>query len=121
RAPPHAGSLVNHRRTHEVGLFTCLLCRKEFSNPMALKNHLRIHTEERRHRCLDCGRTFRVASQLASHHSSAHAGRGLKEEEEEENNFQQGQDSSSSDAVPVEERRYKCNQCDKAYKHAGSL
>ncbi|XP_075784757.1 zinc finger protein 646 [Pelodiscus sinensis] len=164
RSYRHAGSLVNHRRTHEVGLFTCLLCRKEFSNPMALKNHLRIHTEERRHRCLDCGRTFRVASQLASHHSSAHAGRGLKEEEEEENNFQQGQDSSSSDAdvfpalegggagmllsnlekyiaesvvqaefpskmeegqeapeVPVEERRYKCNQCDKAYKHAGSL
>ncbi|XP_067391333.1 zinc finger protein 646 [Emydura macquarii macquarii] len=167
RSYRHAGSLVNHRRTHEVGLFTCLLCCKEFSNPMALKNHLRIHTEERRHRCPDCGRSFRIASQLASHRHSAHASPGL--EDEEENNFQQGQDSSSSDAdvfpalegggagtllsnlekyiaesvvpadfsqlefpgkaeegqeapgVPAEERRYKCNQCDKAYKHAGSL
>ncbi|XP_074854410.1 zinc finger protein 646 [Carettochelys insculpta] len=169
RSYRHAGSLVNHRRTHEVGLFTCLLCRKEFSNPMALKNHLRIHTEERRHRCSDCGRSFRVASQLASHHRSAHARWGLQGEAEEENSFQHGQDSSSSDAdvfpalegggagtllsnlekyiaesvvpadfsqlefpgkaeegqeapgVPAEERRYKCNQCDKAYKHAGSL
>uniref|UniRef100_A0A8C0J4Y9 Zinc finger protein 646 n=1 Tax=Chelonoidis abingdonii TaxID=106734 RepID=A0A8C0J4Y9_CHEAB len=169
RSYRHAGSLVNHRRTHEVGLFTCLLCRKEFSNPMALKNHLRIHTEERRHRCPDCGRSFRVASQLASHRHSAHASHGQKGEEDGGNNFQQGQDSSSSDAdvfptlegggagtllsnlekyiaesvvpadfsqlefpgkaeegqeapgVPAEERRYKCNQCDKAYKHAGSL
>ncbi|CAM5117807.1 unnamed protein product [Eretmochelys imbricata] len=169
RSYRHAGSLVNHRRTHEVGLFTCLLCGKEFSNPMALKNHLRIHTEERRHRCPDCGRSFRVASQLASHRHSAHASRGQKGEEDGENNFQQGQDSSSSDAdvfpalegggagtllsnlekyiaesvvpadfsqlefpgkaeegqeapgLPAEERRYKCNQCDKAYKHAGSL
>uniref|UniRef100_A0A8C3T873 Zinc finger protein 646 n=1 Tax=Chelydra serpentina TaxID=8475 RepID=A0A8C3T873_CHESE len=169
RSYRHAGSLVNHRRTHEVGLFTCLLCRKEFSNPMALKNHLRIHTEERRHRCPDCGRSFRIASQLASHRHSAHAGRGQKGEEDGEDDFQQGQDSLSSEAdvfpalegggagtllsnlekyiaesvvpadfsqlefpgkaeegqeapgVPAEERRYKCNQCDKAYKHAGSL
>uniref|UniRef100_A0A8C8SDQ9 Zinc finger protein 646 n=1 Tax=Pelusios castaneus TaxID=367368 RepID=A0A8C8SDQ9_9SAUR len=165
RSYRHAGSLVNHRRTHEVGLFTCLLCCKDFSNPMALKNHLRIHTEERRHRCPDCSRSFRIASQLATHRRSAHASHGL----EGDSNFQQGQDSSSSDAdvfpalegggagtllsnlekyiaesvvpadfsqlefpgkaeegqeapgLPAEERRYKCNQCDKAYKHAGSL
>lgn len=180
----HAGSLVNHRRTHEVGLFPCLLCRKDFSNPMALKSHLRTHTEERRHNCRDCGRSFRASSQLSSHRCVAHATRDQEEEEEGSNSggctSQRGQDTSSSDAdtysgaegggnlltnlekyivdsvVPAdfsllelsikrdtekeealqahrgekeaglrdttaEERRFKCNQCDKAYKHAGSL
>ncbi|XP_015262307.1 PREDICTED: zinc finger protein 646 [Gekko japonicus] len=185
RSYRHAGSLVNHRRTHEVGLFPCLLCRKDFSNPMALKSHLRTHTEEKRHKCRDCGRSFRASSQLSSHRCMAHASRDQEEEEEEGSNSggctsQRGQDTSSSDAdtysgaegggslltnlekyiadsvVPadfsllefsikrdaekeealqahrgekeaglrdaaVEERRFKCNQCHKAYKHAGSL
>ncbi|XP_054851341.1 zinc finger protein 646 [Eublepharis macularius] len=184
RSYRHAGSLVNHRRTHEVGLFPCLLCHKDFSNPMALKSHLRNHTEEKRHKCRDCGRGFRISSQLSSHRCVAHTTRD--QEEEEEGSYrggctsQRGQDTSSSDAdtysgvegggslltnlekyiaesvVPadfslleismkresekedmlqvqpgekdtglqgavVEERRFKCNQCDKAYKHAGSL
>ncbi|XP_053117682.1 zinc finger protein 646 [Hemicordylus capensis] len=181
RSYRHAGSLVNHRRTHEVGLFRCLLCQKDFSNPMALKSHLRTHTEEKRYKCQDCGRAFRASSQLSSHRCAAPA----SQEEEGSNGggyaFPRGQDTSSSDAetcsgmesggsgslltnlekyiaesvVPadlsqqfpikmeveeeealqahqgekevglggalVDERRYKCNQCDKAYKHAGSL
>nr|XP_060636161.1 zinc finger protein 646 [Anolis sagrei ordinatus] len=187
RSYRHAGSLVNHRHTHEVGLFHCLVCRKDFSNPMALKSHLRTHLEEKRHKCQDCGRGFRTSSQLANHRCLA---RLNQEQEEEESNgdsctFQKVQDKSSSDGdaysgmegssrslltnlekyiaesvvpadfsqlgfpikvekekeeqLPVhqseeeeaamigglrateEERRYKCNQCDKAYKHAGSL
>ncbi|XP_061444301.1 zinc finger protein 646 [Rhineura floridana] len=190
RSYRHAGSLVNHRRTHEVGLFCCLLCRKDFSNPMALKSHLRTHTEEKRYKCRGCGRGFRAFSQLTGHHCPAHGNRDQEEEEGSNGGsytFQRGQDTSSSDAdtysgmegssgnlltnlekyiaesvVPAdfsqlefpvkmeveaeellpahqgeeeeeeeeeaglkaavaEERRYKCNQCDKAYKHAGSL
>ncbi|CAI5791048.1 finger 646 [Podarcis lilfordi] len=186
RSYRHAGSLVNHRRTHEVGLFCCLLCHKDFSNPMALKSHLRTHTEEKRYKCRDCGRSFRAFSQLTGHHCLA---RATRDQEGEEGcnggsyTFQRGQDTSSSDAdtfsgmegssgsllsnlekyiaesvvpadfsqlefpirgeqeaeepLPMEEeeeeeeaglqaaasdeRRFKCNQCDKAYKHAGSL
>ncbi|XP_077170629.1 zinc finger protein 646 [Paroedura picta] len=182
RSYRHAGSLVNHRRTHEVGLFPCLLCRKDFSNPMALKSHLRTHTEEKRYKCRDCGRSFRASSQISSHRCVAHAPQDREEEDEGSNSggctSQRGQDTSSSDAdtysgaegggsllsnlekyiadsvvpadlsplgfsvkrekeeglraqrgekeagppeTPAEERRFKCNQCDKAYKHAGSL
>uniref|UniRef100_A0A670JLA7 C2H2-type domain-containing protein n=1 Tax=Podarcis muralis TaxID=64176 RepID=A0A670JLA7_PODMU len=71
RSYRHAGSLVNHRRTHEVGLFCCLLCHKDFSNPMALKSHLRTHTEEKRYKCRDCGRSFRAFAQLSGHHCLA--------------------------------------------------
>nr|XP_056720185.1 zinc finger protein 646 [Euleptes europaea] len=185
RSYRHAGSLVNHRRTHEVGLYPCLLCRKDFSNPMALKSHLRTHAEDKRHKCRDCGRSFRASSQLGSHRCVARAARDQEEEEEGSNSggccsSQRSQDTSSSDAdtysgtegggslltnlekyiadsvVPAdfsllefsiqrgaqkeetlqmppgeketelrgaaaEERRFKCNLCDKAYKHAGSL
>lgn len=181
RSYRHAGSLVNHRRTHEVGLFCCLLCHKDFSNPMALKSHLRTHMEEKRYKCWDCGRGFRGSSQLTKHHCLARANRDQEKEEGSNDGsyaFQRNQDTSSSDAdtysgkegggsgslltnlekyiaesvVPadfshlefpikveseaeelqrekearlgaavVDERRYKCNQCDKAYKHAGSL
>ncbi|XP_034991118.2 zinc finger protein 646 [Zootoca vivipara] len=186
RSYRHAGSLVNHRRTHEVGLFCCLLCHKDFSNPMALKSHLRTHTEEKRYKCRDCGCSFRAFSQLTGHHCLARAARDQEGEEGCNGGsyaFHRSQDTSSSDAdtfsgmegssgsllsnlekyiaesvVPADfsqlefpvrgeaeteeplpmgeeeeeeeaglqaaaadERRFKCNQCDKAYKHAGSL
>ncbi|KAH0626344.1 hypothetical protein JD844_001280 [Phrynosoma platyrhinos] len=186
RSYRHAGSLVNHKHTHEVGLFHCLVCQKDFSNPMALKSHLRTHLEEKRHKCQDCGRGFRASSQLANHRCVARVNRDQEEEEGSNGgSFQKVQDMSSSDGdtysgmesssgslltnlekyiaesvvpadfsqlqfpvkvevdkeerLPVhqneeeeaavmrrlgaieDERRYKCNQCDKAYKHAGSL
>ncbi|XP_070800584.1 zinc finger protein 646 [Pituophis catenifer annectens] len=184
RSYHHAGSLVNHCHTHEAGLFRCLLCHKDFYNPMSLKSHLRTHTEEKRHKCPDCSRSFQVSSQLPSHHCPAQA---IQEQEEEgwrdgSYSFQRGQGMSSPDVDPrsgmegssrsllynlekyiaesvvpadfsqqefpikmegekqdpfpgqeedreepgllaalEDERCYKCNQCDKAYKHASSL
>lgn len=43
------------------------MCLKTYSNLLALKNHRRIHSETRRHRCHDCGKAFRVSSQLYNH------------------------------------------------------
>ncbi|XP_008434532.1 zinc finger protein 646 [Poecilia reticulata] len=67
RAYRHAGSLLNHKNSHKTGRFSCAVCRKEFSNLMALKNHRRIHTEPRRYQCLTCGKAFRVSTQLVCH------------------------------------------------------
>ncbi|XP_061087942.1 zinc finger protein 646 isoform X2 [Conger conger] len=61
----HAGSLLNHKNSHKTGCFFCSACKKEFSNLMALKNHRRIHTEPKRFQCPDCGKAFRVSTQLA--------------------------------------------------------
>uniref|UniRef100_A0A8C6XLD2 C2H2-type domain-containing protein n=1 Tax=Naja naja TaxID=35670 RepID=A0A8C6XLD2_NAJNA len=184
RSYRHAGSLVNHCHTHEVGLFHCLLCHKDFSNPISLKSHLRTHTEQKRYKCPDCGRSFRVSSQLPSRHCPAQASQTQEEEGQSDGSysFQRGQGTSSpvvdscsgmegssgsllsnlkkyiaesvvpadfsqqqfpiktegekQDPLPGHEadgeepgllasledkRRYKRNQCDKAYKHAGSL
>uniref|UniRef100_A0A1B8XWY3 Zinc finger protein 646 n=1 Tax=Xenopus tropicalis TaxID=8364 RepID=A0A1B8XWY3_XENTR len=177
----HAGSLVNHKKTHQIGLYTCLICQKEYSNPMGLKNHLRIHSEEKRFRCSECGLCFRMARQLSSHRKEVHAfycvtnGENVPGSQESmdsaapvlaENSslisnienyiaesmvpgdfsqliskyypdvkgaveYEASHDEELETATELkdvhvadsssEERRYKCKQCGKAYKHAGSL
>ncbi|XP_073403553.1 zinc finger protein 646 [Dendrobates tinctorius] len=175
----HAGSLVNHKKTHQVGLYTCLICQKEYSNPMGLKSHLRTHSEEKRFKCEQCGEAFRMSQQLYNHRKSLHAyyttpnveknTRNTKFEMQSpvlvessnlmtnlENYIAESMlpvdfpqlilkypDEKAEDEAPVkeesveyevftdekdqpndsnaEEYRYKCTQCGKAYKHAGSL
>lgn len=75
----HAGSLANHRKTHEVGCFQCDICGKENSNALALKSHLRSHTSQKKYSCAECGKSFRLATQLATH-KRVHLARRVKEQ-----------------------------------------
>ncbi|KAG8548721.1 hypothetical protein GDO81_024463 [Engystomops pustulosus] len=176
----HAGSLVNHKKTHQIGLYVCLICQKEYSNPMGLKSHLRTHSEERRFKCDQCGEAFRMSQQLYNHRKSLHGyystpngekipkspkfevqspilvessnlmsnlenyiaesmlpvdfpqlvskyytdetageeGPAKDDAEEEEGLSEETEQLNDSN---IDEYRYKCAQCGKAYKHAGSL
>ncbi|XP_033614367.1 zinc finger protein 646 isoform X2 [Fukomys damarensis] len=196
----HPGSLVNHRRTHETGLFPCTTCGKDFTNPMALKSHMRTHAPEghRRHRPpRPKEATLHLQSETVSadnwgqtlgpregwenqtkHTKETHGCESVPDprttpgtledtpsrqredwesqpdpEESAEGwgptthsarapplpfppssllsnleqylaesvvNFTGGQEPTQSPPVE-EERRYKCSQCGKTYKHAGSL
>ncbi|XP_026170907.1 zinc finger protein 646 isoform X2 [Mastacembelus armatus] len=75
----HAGSLANHKKTHKVGSFQCNICGKENSNAWALKSHLRSHTSQKKYSCAECGKGFRLASQLATH-ERVHLARRAKEQ-----------------------------------------
>ncbi|KAM9336816.1 zinc finger protein 646 [Symphorus nematophorus] len=75
----HAGSLANHKKTHEVGSFQCNICGKENSNALALKSHLRSHTSQKKYSCAECGKAFRLATQLATH-ERVHLARRVKEQ-----------------------------------------
>uniref|UniRef100_A0A8D3ALN0 Zinc finger protein 646 n=1 Tax=Scophthalmus maximus TaxID=52904 RepID=A0A8D3ALN0_SCOMX len=75
----HAGSLANHKKTHEVGCFQCNICGKDNSNALSLKSHLRSHTSQRKYSCAHCGKAFRLASQLATH-ERVHLVRRTKEQ-----------------------------------------
>ncbi|KAM8836949.1 zinc finger protein 646 isoform 1-T6 [Spinachia spinachia] len=74
----HAGSLANHKKTHEVGSFQCNICGKENSNTLALKSHLRSHTYQKKYSCAECGKAFRLATQLTTH-QRVHLARRVKE------------------------------------------
>lgn len=71
----HAGSLANHKKTHEVGSFQCPICSRNLSNALALKSHLRIHTSRKKYACTECGKAFRLATQLATH-QKVHSNKG---------------------------------------------
>lgn len=105
RSYKHAGSLINHRQSHQTGHFGCQACSKGFSNLMSLKNHRRIHADPRRFRCSECGKAFRLRKQLASHqrvHMERRGGGGTRK-------------------PTREDRPFRCGQCGRTYRHAGSL
>nr|XP_035974843.1 zinc finger protein 646 isoform X3 [Halichoerus grypus] len=105
RSYKHAGSLINHRQSHQTGHFGCQACSKGFSNLMSLKNHRRIHADPRRFRCGECGKAFRLRKQLASH-QRVHAERGA---------------GGGTRKLTREDRPFRCGQCGRTYRHAGSL
>ncbi|KAK1881480.1 Zinc finger protein 646 [Dissostichus eleginoides] len=68
RSYRHAGSLLNHKKSHKTGVFRCLVCQKRFYNLLALKNHQRSHFDKKRSAFLhECGKAFKIQKQLINH------------------------------------------------------
>lgn len=137
----HAGSLANHKKTHEVGSFQCDICGKENSNALALKSHLRSHTSQKKYSCAQCGKSFRLATQLATH-KKVHFTKQVRQqpyrrvdaddpgEETENDQLPHFSDQSGSLEMSVElsetsddvtNRPFKCDLCEKSYIHNRSL
>lgn len=147
----HAGSLANHKKTHDVGSFECDICGKENSNALALKSHLRSHTSQKKYSCAECGKAFRLATQLATH-ERVHLTRRVKEQsyrkvdmendthenihDIENNHPHHLNDESTSVGISTEDglaeaqsetsedaanRPFRCDLCDKSYIHHRSL
>ncbi|XP_027730194.1 LOW QUALITY PROTEIN: zinc finger protein 646 [Vombatus ursinus] len=114
RTYKHAGSLINHRQSHQTGHFGCQACSKGFSNLMALKNHRRIHAEPRRFHCGECGKAFRLRKQLANHQR-------VHGEPRNGNSGGARKLLPKSPSLPRDERPFRCGQCGRTYRHAGSL
>uniref|UniRef100_A0A8D2IWU0 C2H2-type domain-containing protein n=1 Tax=Varanus komodoensis TaxID=61221 RepID=A0A8D2IWU0_VARKO len=127
----HAGSLINHKQTHKTGLFHCGICHKQFYNLMALKNHNRTHFETKRYRCPECPKAFRLQKQLASH-QRVHRDRKREPSSHSSRRFAQAKRAAKAEtlsrppgaakqALEPEERPYRCGECGRTYRHAGSL
>uniref|UniRef100_A0A3B3ZLL8 C2H2-type domain-containing protein n=1 Tax=Periophthalmus magnuspinnatus TaxID=409849 RepID=A0A3B3ZLL8_9GOBI len=122
RSYHHAGSLLNHKKTHSENLYHCSLCLQTFPDPLALHAHSQID----RHSCPECGKTFCLLSHMQSH-MEVHC----KDQKIQQNNVENGmcdQNGIIDDPVPLsqgktdsEDKVYVCEHCGRTYRHAGSL
>uniref|UniRef100_A0AAV2KGY6 C2H2-type domain-containing protein n=1 Tax=Knipowitschia caucasica TaxID=637954 RepID=A0AAV2KGY6_KNICA len=133
----HASSLLNHKHTHKTGNFRCSFCDKPYTNYMALRNHMRIHTQRKKHVCHVCGKAFRLARFLRNHHRVHDEGAtpfgcpscGKSFQGRSALARHRCGDSLDStllrrpapDRKEAEECRYTCEQCGRSYRHPSSL
>ncbi|XP_059898790.1 zinc finger protein 646 [Gadus macrocephalus] len=134
----HASSLLNHKHTHKTGDFRCNFCDKPYTNYMALRNHMRIHTQRKKHICHTCGKAFRLARFLRNHQKVHEEGAtpfgcpscgksfqgrsGLARHRCGDNQVgMEGRRKAAAPAGEGEECRYTCDQCGRSYRHASSL
>ncbi|KAF3853440.1 hypothetical protein F7725_014128 [Dissostichus mawsoni] len=113
RSYRHAGSLLNHKKSHKTGVFRCLVCQKRFYNLLALKNHQRKEKagvkkvlKPRAFKCKECKKAFVSVDKLTTHTCDAPPGRS---------------EAQTSVTRIKEERPFKCMICNRSYRHAGSL
>ncbi|XP_061765196.1 zinc finger protein 646 [Nerophis ophidion] len=124
----HAGSLTNHKKAHDVGSFQCSVCGKDNPNALALKNHMRSHTSQKKYACLECGKAFRLATQLATHERVHLVLQEKCEDVENENSDSEDKTEvfnppcdTTDDGDGDGDRPFKCDLCDKTYIHHRSL
>ena len=65
----------------------CPICPKKFANPNGLKNHIKIHNNDRQFACSECGKSFTVMSCLKTHMNTIHS-----------------------------DKKYQCHKCFKCYQ-----
>nr|XP_057918538.1 zinc finger protein 646 isoform X2 [Doryrhamphus excisus] len=136
RSYRHAGSLLNHKKSHKTGVFKCNICQKRFYNLLALKNHQRSHFDVKRHTCHECGKAFKIKKQLFNHlrrhkenrakiqelNDQVQALMRLNRTELDEDTGEQTRPDTwvkSDDAA--DPRPFACEECGRTYRHAGSL
>ncbi|KAF4073504.1 hypothetical protein AMELA_G00244030 [Ameiurus melas] len=117
----HASSLASHKKSHELGSFQCPVCTRTLPNAIALKNHLRIHTlspsaqaEEENEDGVDEDRDYGLAQDLSDTGYRGHlnsSGSMMADHDKQKS-------PGSEDAW---DRPFKCDQCDRTYRHHGSL
>lgn len=141
----HAGSLVNHRNSHKTGEYYCSVCNNTYSNQLAMKNHMRTHFAYKKHVCQNCGKGFRGRKQLLVHVCAdlrkvgtigrrGRKSRAFKCKQCHQAFFSVDQlmdhvcdgpagsgDAQSDLCSEKEERPFRCNICNRSYRHAGSL
>uniref|UniRef100_A0AAV2LA04 C2H2-type domain-containing protein n=1 Tax=Knipowitschia caucasica TaxID=637954 RepID=A0AAV2LA04_KNICA len=115
----HAGSLINHKKSHKTGEYACTVCNNSYSNQLAMKNHLRTHFALEKHFCLKCGKRLRSKKQLLVHVCSnlkrSRKGVRSKRVKAVVSSVQTKQPAAK------EPRLFTCNICNRSYRHAGSL
>lgn len=100
---------------------SCSLCNKVFPGQKNLKRHMGVvHSQDRPHECLECGKKFKMKSQLARHmeihsgqrdHVCVKCGKSFRRKSHLEDHI----------TIHTNEKPHKCNLCDKSFTTKSSL
>ncbi|XP_037050058.1 zinc finger protein 2 homolog isoform X2 [Bradysia coprophila] len=96
--------------------YCCSLCNKGFKLPSSLSSHMKIHNEERKHVCSQCGNSFKRAEHLRIHINGVHLKKKPYTCEYCPKTFAQSGDRNIHRLRHTHEKNHQCTYCMKMFR-----